>query len=480
MRGRMWGRWQTGVFVVVVGLAASACAPAPDPSRVRWLRNTLVEDNLNVLRREPTQVEGKFGRMTLTPHEWLRGSLGQFRRDLGQRGPGYRPTAFGEGPAAELLLVGDPHLENIGTYASPDGEITIQFNDFDAANYGPWIVDVRRLATSVWLVAELAGQDGGRAAELVARAYAEQTQAAEPRVPTDAPGDTALLADALERGQEGLDENRYLAEYSEVDAQGRRRFLLRAFEPRPLPFVASDELVEVDTETRAALEAGLPGVLASLSGAVPVSVDALRVKDVARRLGGGVSSYPLLRYYAVVEGPTADPADDWLLEAKEAPDAWPYPGLDPARLAWRFPDNGSRIVAHQRTLHGRADSDFLLGHVRLGALSLRVRSLRGDQRGIDVVRVLDRFADGKATAADLDALFRYAAQLLAASHARGRTVSDVPAAPLLAAALANQADALAIEVRAFAEQYGRQTFTDAEHLRTLLEDYGLRLGFVTP
>lgn len=461
--------------LLLCALGLSGCLPPPDGSRAQWLRSTLVEDNLNGLRREPEAVEGKFGRMALDPYDWLRGSLGQFRRDLAQRGPGALPTAFGDGP--ELLLVGDPHVENIGTFADPSGRVALEFNDFDAATYGPWITDVRRLATSAWLAAEACGLDGGGAASSVADAYATQVMVGDAARGLPLAAASPLLDDALARGQRGLAESAGLADFTVFDSAGARRLKRGEFGARPLPFVVDEALVDAAPEVVAGLTAALPTLVDSLAGGVAVTPEMLRVKDIARRWGSGVSSYPLLRYYVLVEGPTPQPDDDWLLEAKEAPDAGRFEGLSADRFAWRFEHNAARIVAHQRTLQGRADADFLLGFVRVGSLSLRVRSLRGDQTGLSVQRLCRKVMAAEATVDDFLEVMRFAGALLAVAHARGETPSGRPAGPVLAAAIFGREAAFRDEVHRFAQAYGYTSLDDFDRLRALLSAHGPRLGY---
>jgi len=469
-----------GTFAVVGALAMSAfgCLPPPDASRAQWLRSTLVEDNLNGLRREPEAVEGKFGRMALDPHDFLRGSLGQFRRDLAQRGPGALPTAFGGGP--EIVLVGDPHLENIGTFADPDGALAFEFNDFDASTYGPWISDVRRLATSAWITAEACGVDGAAAASTVAAAYGDRMMRGGGDAP-ELPAHAALLQDVLGRARKGLEKSSALADLTEVDAAGARHLRRGEFEDRPLPFVIDDALVEPEPEVAQALKRALPTLSGSLARTgVVVTPAMLAVKDVARRWGSGVSSYPLLRHNLLIEGPTADVNDDWVLEAKEAPDAWRFEGLSADRIPWRYAHNAARIVAHQRALHGRADADFLLGFVQVGSLSLRVRGVRGDQVGLSVQRMCRELASGDATEDDLLGVMRFAGELLAAAHARSQTATGRPAGPMVAAALFGREATFRDEVRRFAQGYGYATLDDFDRLRDLLTRYGSRLGYVAP
>ena len=49
------------------------------------------------------------------------------------------------------VVCGDAHLGNFGFYASPEGELVIDLNDFDEAHPGCWEWDLRRLVASVWV-----------------------------------------------------------------------------------------------------------------------------------------------------------------------------------------------------------------------------------------------------------------------------------------------------------------------------------------
>jgi uncharacterized protein (DUF2252 family) len=54
-------------------------------------------------------------------------------------------------------LCGDAHISNLGAFATPDGNLTFDINDFDESLRGPFEYDVKRLATSLILGGREAG-----------------------------------------------------------------------------------------------------------------------------------------------------------------------------------------------------------------------------------------------------------------------------------------------------------------------------------
>jgi hypothetical protein len=59
--------------------------------------------------------------------------------------------------AAEVLAIGDTHLENFGTWRDGEGRLVWGANDFDEACVMPWPLDLVRLATSALLAAGAGG-----------------------------------------------------------------------------------------------------------------------------------------------------------------------------------------------------------------------------------------------------------------------------------------------------------------------------------
>jgi uncharacterized protein (DUF2252 family) len=81
-------------------------------------------------------------------YAFMRGSLGQFRRDLEAPVGFDTRTRYLTAEASTVQIVGDPHIENIGTFRLENASLAVEFNDFDAAAYGAYHTDVWRLATS--------------------------------------------------------------------------------------------------------------------------------------------------------------------------------------------------------------------------------------------------------------------------------------------------------------------------------------------
>src|SRR6476660_2804229 len=89
----------------------------------------------------------RVARMVTSPYGFLRGTAIVMADDVA------RLPATGINP----VVCGDAHLGNFGFYASPEGELVIDLNDFDEAHPGCWEWDLRRLVASIWV----AGRENG-------------------------------------------------------------------------------------------------------------------------------------------------------------------------------------------------------------------------------------------------------------------------------------------------------------------------------
>jgi uncharacterized protein (DUF2252 family) len=109
-------------------------------------------DPLDVLRasaagRVPQLLPLKYGRMKLSPFAFFRGAVSIMAADLGRL-----PNS-----GLHVQLCGDAHVQNLGSFATPDGKLVFDLNDFDETIRGPWEWDVKRMAASI----VLAGQECG-------------------------------------------------------------------------------------------------------------------------------------------------------------------------------------------------------------------------------------------------------------------------------------------------------------------------------
>jgi len=81
----------------------------------------------------------RYGRMSLSPFAFLRGSAGVMASDLANT------------PASgiRVQICGDAHLSNFGFFATPERNMVFDVNDFDETRPGPWGWDLKRLAASI-------------------------------------------------------------------------------------------------------------------------------------------------------------------------------------------------------------------------------------------------------------------------------------------------------------------------------------------
>ncbi|HWB81614.1 MAG TPA: DUF2252 family protein [Nannocystaceae bacterium] len=465
----------------------SACAVADD-ERSAWLRHTLVLDNQDFLERDVELAAGKLAKMGETPFGYFRGSAAQMMRDmLEPGGAAVQPCRFTDTEVEDVALVGDPHPENLGGYRTGDGTITIDFNDFDAASYGPFELDVRRLAVGFWIAGAQVGLGDGERSTIVAavaRGYADEIAAlaedpANATIVTDAVSQGVILDALLLDAREDGDDAKPLDDYTIVDGDARH-FLDGELEPtRMLTYGDTKQLVFEDTLQ--AVDAGTAMRVRALidawrtTVADPSAIAASPVISVARRLGAGVSSYPLYRWYVLLEGPSDGPDDDVMLELKEVRDPPPLPGLR-RPIDAPYPKNGQRVVMLARELQAFVDDDPLMGWAEDGAQSFRVRERSGYQNSVDLEDLEEAIAAGEWTVGDVEQFAGTGGRVLARSHSRARRARGTIAGAAIAHAI-DDADAFIDDVVAFAEHYGPVVQDDRDRLAQLVAEHGADLGY---
>src|SRR5438094_9961076 len=113
--------------------------------------------------RVPELVPVRYERMLVSPFTFLRGAAAVMAEDLG-----HQATA-----GISVQGCGDCHLMNFGAFATPEGNIVFDINDFDETLPGvDFTVDLKRLTASV-AVAGLAAKFSKRRARATAAATVE-------------------------------------------------------------------------------------------------------------------------------------------------------------------------------------------------------------------------------------------------------------------------------------------------------------------
>jgi uncharacterized protein (DUF2252 family) len=468
-------------LVFAVSALACACSGATDldGARAALIRDTMIRTDQTWRVREPALVAGKLAKMAESRFLFLRGTARLYWSDVTRGTPIASTTAYGSIDAARVLIIGDPHLENLGTFRAADGAMLVDWNDFDATTWGPYWDDVRRLAVACYVAGLDIGPavDAGALADAAARAYADELEALAGGPVAPLAYGTYLDDLASKAAADGAAGGK-LAKYTTV-TDGVRAFDAGVIDPVIVPGVIEDELVPLDAAAATTLIAAIDRWSATVWAASGYPAGALRVTGgvggVTRRLGSGVSSYALVRYYAILAGATASPADDLMIELKEASDPVILPGVPHVPPATDR-SNSERVVRNQRQLHAGPDDDPLIGWTGVGNLALQVRSRTGYQNGVDVAKIGSKVAAGKLTAADVTELCDRAGRLLARAHARGTVADGAPALAAIAVALHGDVDGFVAETGAFARAYGAQTDADYALFKQLLVDDGPLLG----
>ncbi len=504
---RSGARRAAGLFAATIALALG-CAVEDSGPRAGWLRHTLIIDNQPFLDREPELTKGKFAIMADDLYRFVRGTAGQYARDVMMPGgAGRMPSDYESAKTRTVAITGDPHPENIGTYRRADGEVTLNYNDFDGATFGPYTYDLRRLALGLWFAGiranleleELGGATAfsddvkADAVRAAVRGYVDEIERAERGEPalevTKDRSFGAIAGEFLERATERGGERDRLRTYSR--AESARRLTIGNVEP-PREIEIGDhthavwedtveEISDVEAERVRGMLAGYAASLEDESAAAFVA--RAEILGIGRRLGAGVSSYPNRRYYVLLgERGGADPADAVLLDWKEVIDATELPGLE-IFPSHPYTTNAERIVSQRRDLQGSPQvpaHDVWLGVAASGADSFRVAERSGYQRGFSVDRLARDIDEGDVVPADFTAYARLAGMLLARSHGAAPGLGREPSGPAIAEAIGGDRAGLAEETLRFVEQYAPVVLRDFELFREAVADHGFDLGYRSP
>jgi uncharacterized protein (DUF2252 family) len=100
----------------------------------------------------------RHGRMAVSPFAFLRGGAWVMAPDLAS----LPHTGY------DVQICGDAHVRNLGAFATPEGRIIFDLNDFDETCRAPWEWDMKRLAVSIVLVGREAGTSDKVAKDAVA------------------------------------------------------------------------------------------------------------------------------------------------------------------------------------------------------------------------------------------------------------------------------------------------------------------------
>jgi uncharacterized protein (DUF2252 family) len=150
-------------------LGAALRQDAPRSAHAAWSPPADRPDPVAILMRQGESrlqdlLPIRYGRMRADPFAFLRGAAAVMAGDLARL-----PDS-----GIRLQSCGDAHLNNFGSYASPEGVPVFDCNDFDETLPAPFEWDVKRLAASLVVsgrVAQYSDKAARRLARIAARSY---------------------------------------------------------------------------------------------------------------------------------------------------------------------------------------------------------------------------------------------------------------------------------------------------------------------
>ncbi|HEY5820607.1 MAG TPA: DUF2252 domain-containing protein [Propionibacteriaceae bacterium] len=375
----------------------------------------------------------RVARMITSPYGFLRGTAVVMAHDVASiPSTGITP-----------VICGDAHLGNFGFYASPEGELVIDLNDFDEAHPGSWEWDLRRLVASIWVAGRENGSTEDQCRDSVlacVAAYRDEVRflAEQPllmrsynRLDVGRLHETATeksLRDEIERSAKrarARTSDRALPRFT-AEHNGVRTIV----EEPPL-------ITRVNEGDAEAIGVALDEYLFTLAPHWRRALGGYTLVDLAHKVVG-VGSVGLRAYVALLEG--SNPDDVVFLQLKQARRSVlaKYVHGD---SAWHA-HQGQRVVEYQQAL--QTVSDPLLGWATVNGLQFYVRQFRNMKGTIPL------------DAIDAAALTDYAGivgHLLAKGHARTSGASMI-------AGYAGASDKLDQALAKFARSYADQTEID--------------------
>jgi uncharacterized protein (DUF2252 family) len=330
----------------------------------------------------------KYARMRISPFAFFRGAVSIMAADLARL------------PHCGLMvqLCGDAHVQNLGSFAAPDGKLVFDLNDFDETIPGPWEWDVKRMATSIVLAgneAEHKRQACSDASMAFVASYCRSI-AAFARLPilqvarhqihrekSIQPVHAALLQSQRANPLDLVEK------FTQVDAKGGRHFR----DARPGFWRVKGPRAKEVLESLGAYRKTLSPERRNI-------FNLFRPLDVGFKVVG-TGSVGLRDYVVLFEGNS--PQDPMFLQIKQEV-ASAYSKYLPGTP---HKNQGQRVAEGQRAIQPL--SDLLLGWTTVGNHQFLVRQLNDHKGSIDLSQL---------RGAGLKSLAIVAGELLARGHAR--------------------------------------------------------------
>ncbi len=385
--------------------------------------------------RVPHLIKLKFELMAQSPFGYFRGAAPVMAADLS-----VLPST-----AIQSQLCGDAHVRNLGAFATPEGRLVFDINDFDETIRGPFEWDLKRMAASLVLAGRESGQKASAVQQAVFRCmerYCVQMREFSKmpclevgRFQVHRLGSVAPVHAALLKAERATPAHALEALTEPVGKKTARKEPGRRFkEIKPM-------LTRVTGAQAAKVLASLKPYLKMLEPQRQHLLSFYRPVDVAFKVVG-TGSVGLRDYCIYFEG--NGPGDALFLQIKEEAESCYAPYLPKAHPPKH---NGQRAAEGQRAM--QMQSDPFLGWTHIDGRQYLVRQLN-DHKGS--ICLEDLKGGGLAAYAEV------CGELLARGHGRSGD-------PVVIAGYLGSGDKFAEALVKFGTAYADQTEKDWEDLK---------------
>jgi uncharacterized protein (DUF2252 family) len=428
---------------------------SPRTSHREWAAATDRPDPINLLEesnrtRVQELVPIRYGRMSLSPFAFLRGSAVVMTSDLAKT-----PVS-----GIQVQICGDAHLSNFGFFATPERDLAFDVNDFDETLPGPWEWDVKRLAASIVVAGRQNGYTAQENRQSVVRCVREyrtlmQSMATMQALPVwymhlDM---TELMGMVKRKEQERLQRQEKKASRSTslrvfpkmtevVDGQYR-------IKDEPPLIVHIEDLGDVKkTEEHEAerVRRYFDAYVQTLPDDRRVLLSKYHFVDIARKVVGVGSVGTRTWVMLLMSGGDGD--DPLFLQVKEAQASV----LESFAGKSAYANHGERVVQGQRLMQHA--SDIFLGWTHGEQVDLYVRQLRDMKLSEDIATM---------TKKDFDQYAGWCAMAIARAHARCGDPAQI-------SGYLGSSDLFDQAIARFAEAYADQTERDHKALVTAIKE----------
>ena len=407
----------------------------------------LIDPIRSVCSRNPNRtrlqelVPIRYGRMSLSPFAFLRGSAGVMASDLANT-----PVS-----GIKAQICGDAHLSNFGFFATPERNLVFDVNDFDETLPGPWEWDVKRLAASIVVAARQQGytaQESRQAAVGSIEEYRRMMQQMASMGALDVWYQHLDIGQILElakaKGREELQKQvekakqrrTNLGTFPKLTEQVEGTYRIKDEPPLIVHFEDLGDVKQTQQHLADRIKSAFDAYVQTLQDDRKVLLGKYHFVDIALKVVGvgsvGTRAFVLL----FLSGSEGD--DPLFLQVKEAEASVlePYVGNS------IYKHHGERVVQGQRLMQHA--SDIFLGWTHGEVVDVYVRQLR-DMKLSEDIALLTKQQFGRYA--------RLCAMALARAHARSSDPDQI-------SGYLGNSDAFAQAIASFAEAYADQTERD--------------------